>query len=130
MNKPDDSLRNRLLSQYVPEPGKLASYRKEIDAMFEHEERWLRCEAWISSLSWIWAVLLGTAFALVAGSARDQPAKVYFSIGVMLLLLIVAGAVEMLKLVINRARLEVVKDLKGLELRLAEIEGRLAARDQ
>jgi hypothetical protein len=38
------------------------------------------------------------------------------------------GAVEILKLFINRARLEVVKDIKGLELRLIEMEGRLQNR--
>jgi hypothetical protein len=128
MNTPDDSLRNRLLSQYVPEPAKLANYRKEIETMLELEERKLRWQALGSALLWCWAVFLGTGFALAAGYSRELPTKVYFSLGITVMALFFYGSVEMLKFVIDRARLRVVKDIKGLELRLLELEGRLAER--
>jgi hypothetical protein len=128
MSKPNDPLRDRLLSQSTPEPGRLATYRQEVEAMLEREERKLRLQRWYSGAIWIWVVFLTTAFALVAGNARDQPNRVYFSLGVMLLAMSIYGAVELLKFFINRARLEVVKDIKGLELRLLEMEGRLQNR--
>jgi hypothetical protein len=128
MSKPNDPLRDRLLSQSNPEPGRLATYRQEVEAMLEREERSLRRQAWYSGAIWLWAVFLLTGFGLVAGYAREQPNRVYFCLGVMLLAMSIYGAVEMLKFFINRARLEVVKDIKGLELRLIEMEGRLQNR--
>jgi hypothetical protein len=128
MSKPNEPLRDRLLSQSKPEPGRLATYRQEVEAMLALEERKLRWQAWYSGAIWLWAVFLLTAFGLVAGYAGDKPIKVYFSLGVILLAMSIYGAVELLKFFINRARLEVVKDIKGLELRLIEMEGRL--RDQ
>jgi hypothetical protein len=125
MSKPNEPLRDRLLSQSNPEPGRLATYRKEVEAMLALEERKLRRQAWYSGAIWIWAVFLMTAFSLVAGNAREQSNRVYFSLGVMLLAMSIYGAVELLKFFINRARLEVVKDIKGLELRLIEMESRL-----
>ena len=125
MSKPNDPLRDRLLSQSIPEPGRLATYRQEVEAMLEREERKLRLQRWYSGAIWLWAVFLLTGFALVAGNASDKPVRVYFSLGVMLLAMSIYGAVELLKFFINRARLEVVKDIKGLELRLIEMEGRL-----
>ena len=128
MSDPTDPLRDRLLSQSIPEPGRLATYRKEVEAMLEREERKVRWQAWYSGAIWLWAVGLTTAFALVAGNAREQPTRVYFSLGLMLMAMFMYGAVEMLRLFINRARLEVVKDIKGLELRLVEMEGRLGGK--
>jgi hypothetical protein len=130
MKHPDDSLRNRLLDQIVPEPGKLARYRKEVQAMLEREERMLRIEKWYSSMMWCMAVAMGVGFSLAAAYGRDQPTRVYFSIGVTLLVLFTTGSVELLKHFIDRARLQVVKDIKGLELRILELEGRLGDRSQ
>src|SRR5947209_2879277 len=125
MSNPEKPLRDRLLSHYVPEPGKLASYRKEVEAMLEREEQRLRREHWYSGLLWGFAVFLGVGFALVAGYGREQPMRVYFSVGITLLILFVGGSTELLKYFINRARLEVQKDVKGLELRILELEGEL-----
>jgi hypothetical protein len=130
MKHPDDSLRNRLLDQIVPEPGKLARYRKEVQAMLEREERTLRMEHWYSGMMWCLAVAMGVGFSLAAAYGRDQPMRVYFSIGVTLLVLFTFGGVELLKHFINRARLQVVKEIKGLELRVLELEGRLGERGQ
>jgi hypothetical protein len=120
---PEDPLRDRLLDQCVPEPARLAGYRKEVQAMLEREERRLRIEKWVGGLLWVWVVVLGTAFALVAGYASDKPVRVYFSLGITLVFLLVYGAVELLKYFIHRASLEIRKDLKGLELRILELEG-------
>jgi hypothetical protein len=130
MKHPDDSLRNRLLDQIVPEPGKLARYRKEVQAMLERDERTLGIEKWYSGMMWCMAVAMGVAFSLVASYGRDQPVRVYFSIGVTLLVLFTFASVELLKRFINRARFQVVKEIKGLELRILELEGRLGERSQ
>ena len=122
MSDPDENLRERLLRQHVPEPEKLANYRKETQAMLEREERRLRFYGRFTAAIWIMLVVMGTMYALVAGWSGDQPTKVYFSIGIMLMTLLLGGAVQLVAVFISRARLEVVKDIKGLELRLIELE--------
>ena len=122
MSDPDESLRERLLREHVPEPEKLANYRKETQAMLEREERRLRFYGRFTAAIWIMLVVMGTMYALVAGWSGDQPTKVYFSIGVMLMMLLLGGAVQLVAMFIGRARLELVKDIKGLELRLIELE--------
>ena len=128
MSHPDDNLRERLLGQHAPDPETLATYRRETQAMLEREERWLRISSRFIAAIWVMLVLMGTMYALVAGWSRDQPMKVYFSIGLTLLMLLIGGAVQLLAGVISRARLELAKDIKGLELRLVELESLI--RDQ
>ena len=130
MSDPDDSLRERLLRQHVPEPEKLANYRKETQAMLEREERRLRFYGRFTAAIWIMLVAMGMMYALVAGWSRDQPTKVYFSIGITLMMLLLGGAVQLVAGFIGRARLEVVKDIKGLELRLIELESLLRDRNR
>jgi hypothetical protein len=129
MSDPDDSLRERLLRQHAPEPEKLANYRKETQAMLEREERRLRFYGLFTAAIWIMLVVMGMMYALVAGWSRDQPTKVYFSIGVMMMMLMFGGAVQLVAAFISRARLEVVKDIKGLELRVIELESLLRDRN-
>ena len=130
MSDPDESLRERLLRQHVPEPEKLANYRKETQTMLEREERRLRFYARFTAAIWIMLVVMGTMYALVAGWSGEKPTKVYFSIGVMLMMLSLGGAVQLVAVFIGRARLEVVKDIKGLELRLIELEALIRDRNR
>ena len=94
-------------------------------AMLEREERWLWIFGRYTAAIWIMLVGMGAMYALVAGWSRDQPTKVYFSIGIMLMILFFGGAVQLVAGFISRARLGIVKDIKGLELRVIELEGLL-----
>jgi hypothetical protein len=128
MNTPDPGLGARLLREHAPDPTKLETYRRETQAMLEREDRRLRIAARFTAVMWCLLVLMGTMYALVAGWADDKPTKVYFSIGVMLFMLLLGGAVQLLSGFIGRARLEVTRDIKGLELRVMELEGLLRER--
>lgn len=97
--------------------------------MLEREERRLRFFGRYTVAIWIMLVVMGMMYALVAGWSRDQPSKVYFSIGIMLMMLFFGGAVQLVAGFISRARLEIVKDIKGLELRLVELDSSLRDRD-
>ena len=90
--------------------------------MFEREERRLTMQNRFTAAMWLLVVAMGTLYALVAGWAAEKPVKVYFSIGVTLLMLLIGGAVQIIAGFAGRARLEATKDVKGLELRLIEIE--------
>jgi hypothetical protein len=122
VSESDDSLKERLLRQHKPDPEKLATYRKETQAMLEREERRLRSLSLYYAAMWIMLVFMGVTFALVAGYSADKPTKVYFTIGLTLMMLLIGGAVQLVGGFINRARLELTKDLKGLELKVMELE--------
>jgi hypothetical protein len=122
MSHPDDALGERLLGQHVPEPGRLAAYRRETQAMLDREERSLRRYGRFTAAMWVLLVLMGTGYALVAGWAPDKPPKVYFSIGLTVLMLLIGGAVQLVAGFVARARLELARDIKSLELRLIELE--------
>jgi hypothetical protein len=130
MSHSDDSLRERLLGQYRPDPDKLATHRKETKAMLEREERLVRRYNLYYAAIWIMLVGMGVTFALVAGWSADKPTKVYFTIGLTLMILFIGGAVQLVGGFIGRARLELSKDIKGLELRLMELESLLRDRSR
>lgn len=123
-----DDLRDRLLGQATPDPDRLAVYREGVRSMLERNERGLRRERMFVPLIWGFVVFMVVAFSYLGQSRPERPAGVYFGLGLMLSFLSIWGAVELLKHFINRARVEILKEIKGIELRLLEIEGRLEDR--
>ena len=73
MSDPDDRLRDRLLKQHIPEPEKLANYRKETQAMLEREEKRLKHVGWFTAAMWIMLVAMGTMYATGHCVSRDLP---------------------------------------------------------
>jgi hypothetical protein len=130
MSNSGEGLRESLLRQHRPDPEKLATYRKETQDMLEREERRLRFFARYYAAIWIMLVAMSVMYALVAGWSADQPTKVYFTIGIMMMTLLIGGAVQLVGGFIGRARLELVKDIKGLELRIMELETLLRDRSR
>ena len=124
-NKPEP-LRERLLAQFEPDREKLATYREEVQAMLEKNERTLRLQKWYAGSIWIFVVLMGTCFMTLAGLYSDKPAAIW--LGLSACFFLIGAAVEMVKYFINRSRVEVLKEVKGLELQLLEINERLQPR--
>jgi hypothetical protein len=116
-------LRDRLLDQFAPAPGALETYRKGVQAMLDANEKRLRRERWIVGPLWIYLVLVTTGFLVIGGLRPNTPLGTYFTAlgGVWLLV----GAVFLLAHLINTARFELLKELKGIELRLLTLEERL-----
>src|SRR4029453_11817454 len=121
-NKPEP-LRERLLAQSEPDREKLAAYRKEVATMLAKNERTLRLQKWYAGTIWIFLVLMGTAFFVLGGLRTDTPGGVW--LGTFACFVLIGAAVEMVKYFINRSRVEVLKELKGLELAVLEIKERL-----
>jgi hypothetical protein len=120
MGNQPEPLRDRLLSQFKPDHGKLATYRKEVEAMLEKKQSSLRWQKWYAAGVWIFVVLLGTCFLLL-GTLRDD-AREGIHLGLFACFLLIGAAVEMVKYFINRSRIEVLKEVKGLELQLLELK--------
>lgn len=129
MSTPDD-LRDRLLGQATPDPDRLEAYREGVRSMLERNERGLRRERMFVPLIWGFVVFMVVAFSYLGQSRPERPAGVYFGLGLMLSFLAIWGAVELLKHFINRARVEILKEIKGIEMRLLEIEARLGERTE
>jgi hypothetical protein len=122
----DDSrmrLREGLLAQGEPEPSARLQYHKETEIMLQDMERRLRREKVGMSVMWIYAVLLTTAFLLMYGYLGGDGKTVALASSFMLL---ICAAVEVVKHFVNRSRVDVLREIKSLELRLFE-EPRSAA---
>jgi hypothetical protein len=122
MTKEQNPLREQLLAHGEPARDKLVRYQKETQAMLEKLDRRLRIERWGVTALWIYAVLLMTAMLLGVGFWGHTPelsmlagAFVFF----------VYGGIEIVKHFINRSRVEVLKELKSLQLHVLALEERL-----
>lgn len=117
------SFRESLLAQQAPDPDRLARYRKEIQMTLEQNERGLRRERRYTIVLWLFLVATCTGFLIVGGARANTPLGVWF--GVLACFWFLFGAVELLKHFINRARVDVLKEVKALELRVLELQEQL-----
>ncbi len=108
------------MAQFEPDRAKLATYAKEVQAMLEKNERQLRFQKWYAGTIWIFVVALGTSFLVVGGQRGDTPVGAF--LGIIACFFMIGTAVELVKYFINRSRVEVLREVKGLELQLLEIK--------
>jgi hypothetical protein len=126
MDRRDERVRNGLLAQVAPEPARLQAYRMEVQAMIEQKARALRRERWVSSSMWIVLVVLATVF-LFLGAQREGDIRLWF--GIQACFWFLFGAVFVLRYFLNRNRLELLTEIKGIELRVAELAQRMEPRE-
>ena len=127
MPDPSDVMRERLLAQQE-QAATLASYRAELASQLERNERGLKRERIFVRMLWLFLVLMATTFLVLGGVHHDSLLGVYFAVQAVFWLLV--GAVELLKHFINRSRVEVLRDLKAVQLELAEIKAQLASQSR
>jgi uncharacterized membrane protein HdeD (DUF308 family) len=124
MTEKQNPLREQLLAQGEPARDKLVRYREETQAMLEKLDRRLRLQKWYSGGIWIYAVLFMTAYLLFVGFwGVVSPQLTVMAVGFMLL---ISAGIEIVKYFINRSRVEVLKELKGIELQVMALEERLS----
>jgi hypothetical protein len=126
--KPEaDRLRDRLLAQWEPPRSSYLSYRKEIETMLENQEKALRRQQRFTTVMWLYIVLLATV--LLTGSGLLMIHKVEGTwMAVNGVFWFLFGTVFLLGHQINKRSFEVIKEIKGVELRLAALEERLVGR--
>jgi uncharacterized ion transporter superfamily protein YfcC len=130
-----DSLRERLLAQHVPQAKKLEEYRKEVQAMLEHEQKKLRIEKWyvillfLTVMSWLipWVIAVGWLGPRTV-PWMDEKTATLISMSLMGILMYVWITTEMVKLFINRSRVEILKEVKAIEMQLLELREALGTR--
>jgi hypothetical protein len=128
MDKPPEPLRERLLAQFEPDRDKLATYRKEVQAMLEKNEQTLRLQERQVGLmvKGTFFFLLGIGFMTLAWLLWGESPGVW--LGFVVCFSLICAGVELVKYYLIRTRVEILKEVKGLELQLLEIKEQLQQR--
>jgi|SRR5271157_5069447 len=123
MEPNSENLRDGLLSR-LPQPERLAEYRREVSALLEKNEKTLRRQTWYAGAVWVWMVGLSTLFMLLAGRLVDKPGSAgkIAALGSFICFMMISGAVELLKVFINRNRVELLKETKQVQLQVLELQ--------
>lgn len=126
MEPKSEALRDRLLSR-LPQPENLAQYRQEVSALLEKNEKTLQRQKWYAGAVWFWVVGLGTLLLVLANLHPEKPRAAWLaaSFGSFACFMLIGGAAEMLKYFINRARVELLKESKQVQVQLLELAGML-----
>jgi hypothetical protein len=122
MESRDDSIRDRLLS-HLPQPANLAAYREEVASMLAKNEKAFRREKWGVGALWIYLLALSIFFLWLGWRLIDTPKGPYF--GTWACFCILCGAVELLKHFINRSRVELLKEVKQVQVQVLELHALL-----
>ena len=115
----NENMRDRLLAR-LPQPENIAGYRNEVTALLERNEKKLRREKWVSGAVWVYVTLFAAA---VIWLSSDNPAKAA-ELGTFTLFFVIYGAVELLKHFINRSRVDLLKEIKQLQLQVLELQAK------
>ncbi|MCA9259422.1 MAG: hypothetical protein KDA61_09495 [Planctomycetales bacterium] len=115
--EPRKRLRAELLAQSEPARASLEQYRKETEVMLAQLEAGLRRERVASVLLWLFAVALSTSFLLLYSYSGGDGKLAALATAFIIL---IYASVELLKFFINRSRVEILRELKSIELKLIE----------
>ncbi len=124
MQPKNDSVRERLLSQ-LPQPAGLASYQRDVAAMVEKNERAFRREKVVVRIVWGFCVLSSIAFLWFDGSSAGVPKGPWLACFMFLI-----GAIEVLKHAINRSRVELLKEIKQVQVQILEVRAAQAPKHE
>jgi hypothetical protein len=118
MKQQNDSLRNRLLSR-LPQPEDLAAYRNETEALLAKHETALFWEGMLPKVVTFIAFVM--AIIWWQKIATNPTNFIWLWLG----FLLVAGAISDLRYRIYRSRVEILKDVKQVQLQVLELQASL-----
>lgn len=108
----DDKLKDALLSE-LPKPEGLTQYRSRVDAMLADNQKAFERDRRVTQVGWVVCVAISIGFLWFDGSASTTPKGPWLACFTFLL-----GMMEMLKLFINRCRIDLLKEVKQVELQV------------
>jgi hypothetical protein len=115
MNPKDESVRERLLSQ-LPTPANAAEYRKEVNALVAKNDRAIRWEKVVTQVGWIVCIAIAIGFLWFDGNAAATPKGPWLACFTFLV-----GMTELLKHHTNRCRIELLKEIKQVQLQVLDL---------
>ena len=122
MDPKAERIREDLLSR-LPQPTNLAAYQEEVTSLLKKNEKGLRRERWVVVPMWIYLVVLSTAFLWIGGKKLATPVGLWF--GILACFWLLFGMVFLVKHFINRSRVELLKEVKQVQLQVLELHALL-----
>ncbi len=114
----DESLSDRLLSR-LPRPTNLATYQNEVSSLLAENERKLRRDRWTVVRVWIFVIAVSCPFLWMAGTHFNTPQGNWF-LG-LACFWVLFGVVEIAKYVGHQGRVELLKEVKQVQLQILEL---------
>jgi hypothetical protein len=119
MEQKAERIREHLLSR-LPQPENLEAYRQEVASMLEKNERALRRKKWGAVLLLVLMGGLATAFVSMAGQQLDTTKGPWLAI-LLACFFLLYGVAEAIKLVVNRAKIDLLKEVKQVQVHVLEL---------
>jgi hypothetical protein len=112
-----------LLLSRLPRPANLAAYQQEVTSLLADNEKRLRRNKWTVVRVWIFVVAVSGPFLWMAGRHFDTPqGNWYLGLACFWVLF---GAVEVFKYVVQQGRVELLKEIKQIQLQVLELHASL-----
>lgn len=126
MAHPSQALSELLLSR-LPQPENLAAYQEEVKALFAENEKRLRQNKWTVVRVWVFVIAFSIPCLYMAGAYYGTSAGNWFLGGTFFWVLF--GSIEIAKYGQNQARVELLKELKQVQLQILEVRAALPKTD-
>jgi hypothetical protein len=119
----NELISERLLSR-LPQPANMADYQGAVVSLLAENERRLRRNKWTVVRVWIFIVVLSAPFLWMAGTHFNTAEGNWFLglVGFWVLF----GAIEIAKYEHNQGRVELLKELKQVQLQILELHAQLS----
>jgi hypothetical protein len=118
MEPQSDSIREVLLSR-LPRPEDFATYQQGVKALLEKNDKALRQKRWTVVRVWIFVVAVSIPGLWMAGTHFNTPQGNWF-LG-LTLFWVLFGAVEVAKYGVAQGRVEILKELKLVQLQILQL---------
>jgi len=123
MEPTGDSLREQLLAR-LPQPANLAAYREGVASMLEKNEKKLRRERRVVIELWVFVIAVSVPFLWMGAQRMDTVLGPYFMSLVCFWFLF--GLVYFVGHSVNRSKVEILKEVKQLQLQVLELHALLS----
>jgi hypothetical protein len=125
MEPKDDSIRERLLSQ-LPQPANLPAYREEVALLLEKKEKEVRRERRVMIELWLFTVVVSILFLWMGAQRMGSKAVDEAVLGPYFMgcagFWFLFALVYFVAHVINRSRVELLKELKQVQVQVLELQ--------
>ena len=118
----NESISDLLLSR-LPQSANLAAYQKEVTSLLAENEKKLRRNKWTLVRVWIFVVVVSVPFLWMAG-AHFNTAEGNWFLG-LVGFWVLFGTIEIAKYEHNQSRVELLKELKQVQLQILELHALL-----
>lgn len=126
MENREEKIRDVLLSR-LPQPANLVSYREEVASLLAKNEKDLRGKRWTVVRVWVFVTVVSIPFLWMAGKQFGTANGIWF-LG-LACFWVLFGAIEVTKYVAHQRWVELLKEIKQVQLQVLELNALLREKD-